>query len=146
MLPKHHIILYSNYVKRVIRVILSQMHQYFQLYPSLMLKSLFIPYQLYSHILLSLMIVAFNSLTETSLAKKFNNFKSICDMVFEHDLIVTSLVVIAKVIGVQGRSLDLLGFNAKVVDLLVVEDLSFLVVCQVSHEELQCFSRGDRVL
>jgi hypothetical protein len=88
------------------------MHQYFQLYPRLMLKSLFISYQLYSHILLSFMIVAFNSLTETSLAKKFNNFKSICDMVFEHDLIVTSLVIIAKVIGVEGRSLNLLGFNA----------------------------------
>ena len=72
-----------------------------------MLKSFFVSDQLYCHILLSFVVEAFDSLTETSFAKKFNDFKSVCDMVLNYYLVVSSLIVIAKVIGMKRRTLDL---------------------------------------
>ena len=120
-----------------------QVHQDLQLYTSLMLKSFFVSDQLYGHILLSFVVEAFDSLTKTSFAKKFNDFKSVCDMVLNYYLVVSSLIVIAKVIGMKRRTLDLLGFNTKVVDLLVVENLSFFMVSQVAHEKFEGFSWSD---
>ena len=79
-----------------------QVHQYFQLDTSLMLESFLIPDQLNCHILLSFVIEAFDSLTEASLPQEFNDFKPVRDMIFKHYLIVSSLIVIAKVIRMEG--------------------------------------------
>jgi len=110
-----------------------------------MLKSFLISDQLYCHILLSFVIEAFDGLTETSLAQELNDFESVSYMILKYNLVVASLIVIAKVIRMEGGALDLLGFNAKVVDLLVVEDLSFLVVSQVTHEKFECLGWCDWV-
>ncbi len=79
-----------------------QVHQYFQLYTSLMLESFLIPDQLNCHILLSFVIEAFDSLTEASLPQEFNDFEPVRDMIFKHYLIVTSLIIIAKIIRMEG--------------------------------------------
>jgi hypothetical protein len=47
-------------------------------------------------------IEAFDSLTEASLPQEFNDFKPVRDMIFKHYLIVSSLIVIAKVIRMEG--------------------------------------------
>jgi hypothetical protein len=110
-----------------------------------MLKSFLVSDQLYCHILLSFVIEAFDGLTETSLAQEFNDFESVSYLILKYNLVVTSLIVVAKVIRMEGGALDLLCFNTKVVDLLVVKDLSFLVVSQVTHEKLECLGWCDWV-
>jgi hypothetical protein len=70
MLPEHHIILNPNYIERIIWIVLFKMHQYLKFHASLMLKPFFVSYQLYRHILISLMIEAFDCLTEAPLAKE----------------------------------------------------------------------------
>ena len=110
-----------------------------------MLKSLLVSDQLDRHILLSFVVETFNGLAKATLAKEFNNFEPVCYVVFKHNFVVASLIVITKVIGMKRGTLDLLGFNAKIVDLLMVKNLSFLMVSQVTHEQFKSFGWSDGI-
>ena len=57
-------------------------------------------------------------------------------MILENNLIVTSLVVIAKVVGLLRATSDLVGSKTKEVNLFVVQNLSLLIVCKLAHEKL----------
>jgi hypothetical protein len=51
------------------------------------------------------------------------------------NLIVTSIIVIAKVIRMQRGPFDLLGSEPQKVNKLVVQDLTLFMICEVVHEQ-----------
>lgn len=63
-----------------------------------MLKPLLIPDNLKRNHLLLLMVEAFNSLPKATTAKLVNNFKSIAEVITNHNVIVAAIVVIPIVI------------------------------------------------
>lgn len=56
-------------------------------------------------------------------------------MVLHRHLIVTAIVIKAKVVAQKGRCLNLRGFKAKEIHLLVVLNLDFLVICEAGVAE-----------
>lgn len=70
MFSKDGVVFGSYDVIYIFRVVFFEMHQNLQLYPSLMMKSLFVSDDFNSNDLISLIIVTFQSLTETALSKE----------------------------------------------------------------------------
>lgn len=143
MLPEDYIVLDSYDIVSVVRIALFQMHEYLELHAGLMLEALLVSDELYGHQFLRLVIEALECLAEAPLAQKLDHLEPKCDVVLEHHLVVASVVVEAKVVGMQGAPLDLLGPDTQEVDLLIVQDLSLLIVREVVHEQLQSLRRSD---
>ena len=80
--PKHARVLHSNDVHLVVGVILLQMLDYIQFDLRLMLEFVFVSDYLDCDNFLSLMVKAFESLAETTLAQKVQHFESEGEMVF----------------------------------------------------------------
>ena len=68
MLPKHAVVFDPDDVIGVLRIVISQMLQYFQLHLGLVLKPLFISNNFHSHDFACLVVHAPQSLPETTLA------------------------------------------------------------------------------
>jgi hypothetical protein len=62
-------------------------------------------------------------------------------MIFNNNLIISSLIIVTKVIRMKRRAFDFLGFNAEEVYLLVVKNFTFFMVSQMTHEEFKGFGR-----
>lgn len=77
MFPKYRVILDSDNIVNVIRIILLQVHKDLKLYSSLMVESFFVSDYLHSNELVSFIVIALNSLTKTTLTKKLKYFISI---------------------------------------------------------------------
>ena len=92
------------------------------------------------------MIQAFQSLPKTTLAKKFKNFKAEANVIFQYHIVVSSLIVIAIVVGMCRSSLDLFSIETEEVDLFVVKDFAFFIVSQVFQVKFQSLGRGQRKL
>ena len=97
----------SNYIVFVVWVSISQVRKDFDFNSGLILESRVILDNFYSNIVSVFMISSFKRLSEASLAELLNYFKSVSQMVLEHDVIVASFVVVAAVAVLQQTSFDL---------------------------------------
>lgn len=72
------------------------------------MEALLVPDDLNRYELTCLVVVTFQSLTETTLAKELKYFISVSQMVLEHNLVVSPVVIIAIVVRLSRRSFYLL--------------------------------------
>ena len=123
MLSEVAVVLDLDDVVGVVWVLILQVLQYVQLDTCLMLISLLVLDNLDSHNLSSLVVQALQSLTKRSFAKEIDHFESKAEMVMQHHLVVSVLVVIPIVV-VPARCLAmdfvLKSLVPNVVDLAVV--------------------------
>lgn len=146
MLPEHAVIFYADDVVCVLGVVISQVLQNLQLDLSLVLKSLFVPNNFYSHDFAGLVVHAPKCLPETALAQKVDHFEAISDVVLQDHIIIALVIIKPKVVLVERGALDLLGVQAQKVNLFVVQDFALLVVSQLVHKVLQGLRSADRKL
>ena len=111
MLPENHIVLDPNDVVGVILIEFLQMHQYLKLNTCLVLEALFVSNQFDGNTLLGFMVKALNGLTETTLTKEFNNFEPVSDVILHDNFVISSLIIITKVIWLHRRASYLLRAN-----------------------------------
>jgi len=109
VLPEHHIVLNADDVEGIIWVVLLKVHQDLKLYSCLVLETLLISDQLNRDVLLGFVVEAFDSLPERAFPKELEDLKPVGNLVPYDYLIVTSIIIIAKVIRMQGGPFDLLG-------------------------------------
>lgn len=111
MLPEHAVVFYPNNIVSVIWVIIFEMEQNLELNSCLMLELLLISNNLNSNYLSRLMINALERLSKRPFTQKVNDLEPIRNMVLQHDIIVSSLIIIAEIILLSFRPFDLLGPN-----------------------------------
>ena len=92
------------------------------------------------------MVVAFQGLAERAFPQQIDDFVTISDLVFHYGSVIAFIVVIAKILLVEGRAFEFNGFFSDVVNLPIIKNFAFLKICQLVHEELQGFPRANRVL
>jgi hypothetical protein len=63
-----------------------------------MMKPFLVSYYLYCYKLIGLVVIAFKGLTKAALAEEFNDFISVAHMIFEHYLIISSIIVESVVV------------------------------------------------
>ena len=103
MRPEGTVVLNADDVVRVIRVVVSQMLEYLQLNSRLVLKLLLVTYYLNSHELSCFMVNCLQCLTKRTFAEEVDDFEPIRDLVTQHHVVVSAVVVEAKV--------ELVAFN-----------------------------------
>jgi len=79
---KHAVVFYSDDVVRVVGVVVFQVEQDVQLHASLVLKTLFVSYNLYRNDLACFVVFALQGLAERSFAEELEHFVSEIDLVF----------------------------------------------------------------
>lgn len=146
MLSKYCVVLDSDYIVYIVRIVIFQILKNLKFYACLMMESLFVSYDLYCNKLIGFIIIAFQCLAKTTLSKKVQDFISIGKMISQNYRIISSVIVIAIVMGQKRRTFNLLSIQAKEVNLLLFQDFPFLIVCQIVNKEFKCFARSYRVL
>lgn len=94
MLSKYTVVFNLYNIVRVVWVLVFEMLQNFELDSSLVPELLLVPDYLNTHNLFVLVVVAPQSLAETTLAKEANDFISESNMVSEYYFVVTILIII----------------------------------------------------
>lgn len=136
MLPEHAVVLDPNDVVCIFGVVLFQVQKDLKLYSCLMLELLFVPDDLDGNNFASFVIHTLESLPKGSLTQEVNNLESISNLVFEHYVVVTSLVIVAAVVLMLLASFDLLCPDTKEVACLVVQDLTLLILSEARSLEI----------
>ncbi len=94
---------------------------------------------------LVLVVKALQGLAEATRSKLVQDFKSEGQVVLHDDLVVTTLIVEAEVVAKERARLDLVCLQTQKVDLLVVLNLNFFVICHtLVLEKMQGLARRHR--
>lgn len=130
MFAEDFIVKNAHYIVFIVSIFLLEKAKQFKLNSGLMLEPLLVPDHFNGHHLLRFVIETFQSLPETARPQLIKHLKSVSQMVFRHDLIVTSLVIVTVVVP-QKR----LGFNFRRTqpqkeDLWVIQNFNFFIVSQ----------------
>ena len=131
MLSEVAVVLDLDDVVGVIWVLILQVLQYVQLDTCLVLIPFLVLDDLDGDNLPSLVVQALQSLTKRSLTKEVDHLKSKAEMVMQHHLVVSVLVVIAIVVVPAGRlamHFVLQRLVPNIVNLAVVQQLSLLII------------------
>lgn len=108
VLAEYEVVLDHDDVVSIIRVILLEVLEDLQFHSSLVLELFLVPDELHSDQLVGLVVQTLNGLAEAPFPEELEDLKSETNVVFQDDLVVPSFIVIAIVVGVLGRPLDLL--------------------------------------
>ena len=113
MVSEDAVVFDLNNIVLVVWVMLLQMLQNSQLHSCLMLVSLFILDDLDCYDLACLVVKALNGLSKTAFAQEVKHLEAVVQMILEHDMVVTLVVIIAIVMQF-GRSFafDFLSLKA----------------------------------
>ena len=133
MLSEDLIVYYSHYVIIVVSVLFFEELQNFEFDTSLVLKALFVADNFNGHILLRLVIEALDGLAEAASAKHVNNLKSIANVVVHHDLVISTVIIVAKVVLQERAPFDFLGTFTHVVNLRILLNLNSFIICEVTR-------------
>lgn len=111
---------------------------------SLVLVSLFILDDLDRHNLIGLVVQTLERLSKAALSQEVDNLVPIVNMVLHDDLVVTILVIVARIVQLSRRhSIDFVSIQAQKVHLLVVKKLCLLKVSHAVFESLECLSHSQ---
>ena len=127
MFSKLKVVLHSNNVMLVMRILVFEMLKYFDFYSCLMKKLFLVSHDFNSDVLIVLMIKAFQTLSKASGPKFWSNFVSIGNMIFQY-YIVVALLISVTVIFFKQRALNLLCLQTKKINLLIVHYFTLLIV------------------
>lgn len=128
MISKHKRFFDSNDVIIVLRIIISQMCKHIHFNISLIVKLLLVSNNLQSNKLFVLMIETFQSLSKAAFSKRRYNFESKGDVVLEHYVIVTSLIIISIIKFIPDSCIDFLCFLANEVNFFVIKNFSLFMI------------------
>jgi hypothetical protein len=106
MVPENAVVLNLNDVVLVFRVVLLEVLQNVKLDACLMLVSLLIFDDFDGHDLSCFMVEAPQSLAKATLSDEVDHFESVVDVILQHYVVVTILVIVATVVQL-GRVLAL---------------------------------------
>lgn len=146
MFSEHDTLFDPNNIMLIIGVVISEMFEDLNLHSCLMLKLLLVPDDLHCHHFFLLMIKALQSLSKTSWSKWFKYFKPICDVILICNFVITPIIIISIVMCLKWRALYLIWFKSKEEDLLIIQDLTFLIIRELTHITLESFTCCDREL
>ena len=107
MLAEDRIVVHPHNIVLIILILQFKVAKKTEFDACLMLEALLVADDLDGDYSLTLVIVAFECLTETTRAQFVHDFEAIREMVLHHDLIVTSLIIKPEVVSKQRRCLDL---------------------------------------
>ena len=93
-----------------------------------------------------LIVIAFECLAETAFSNKLLYLITIANMILDNHLVITLVIIIAEIELIICIALDLWGVQTEVVDLRVVKDLKFFIVCEIIFEQFQCLLSRNRIL
>lgn len=127
MLPEHAVVFDPNDVVGIIWVVLFEMQQYFQLDASLVLELLFISDDLQGNDFFGLVVDALECLPKGALTEEVQDLEPVSNMILQDDAVIASFVIIAEIVLLLSRALDLLGSDAQEVALSVIEDFTLFV-------------------
>lgn len=108
VLAKHYVVFHADDVAFVLRIIVSQVLQNLNLDCRLVVEAFLVTNDLECNELTLLVVKHTQSLPETALAEEIDHLIAICDVIFEHNLVVATFVVVSVVVLLQWRALDLL--------------------------------------
>ena len=97
MLSKKQIVEDSDHIVLIMHIIIIQIFQDFELDSSLVLELFLVSDYFESHLLLCLVIEAFDCLSKAALSQEFKYFVSVAQVVVKDDLVVALLIVISMV-------------------------------------------------
>lgn len=140
MLSKNKIVLHSNNVVFVFRIVILKVLKYFYLYPCLMMKFLLISHDFHCYIFIMLMVKAFQALSKTPWTQRTCDFISIGYMIFQNNIVVSFIIIISKIILKQS-SFYLVRLKTKKVYLLIVHYFCLFIICDVRSK---CFKNLRR--
>lgn len=67
----------------------------------MILEFLFVPYDLYSYFLAVGMIKASQRLSKTAGAESLQHFESVADVILEHSLIISIIIIVAVIVDIH---------------------------------------------
>lgn len=117
MLSEDHEVLHVYDVHGIVSIVLFQELEDLELDPRLVVVLLLVLDDLQSYELLPLVVKALDCLAEATLPQKGMHLITVADVISDHHLIVTLVVIVPIVVVVLVRALDFLGALADVVNL-----------------------------
>ena len=121
MLSENHVVVQMDHIHDILRVVLFQKLEDFELNSGLVIVLLLVFDNLDGDINSSLVIETFQSSSKRALPQERLNFKSEPNMVICDDLIIAFFIIIPKIVLKLGATLDLLSsWGTNKVDLRVV--------------------------
>lgn len=125
------------------------MVEYAYFFLRLPVEAFLVAYHFESDVLVGLVVVRLDDLSEATLPDDFEHFVPVSDVVVWDVNVGTLLVVVFAIIGVSDHSGPFLGVDSDEVDLRIVEDLEVFVRRQFVHVELHdlfgCRNKGFRL-
>ena len=147
VVPENAVILYLNDVILIFLVLFLEVLEDAKLDTCLMLVSLLIFDNLHGNDFSCFVVQALQSLAKAAPSKEVKHFESVVDVIFEHNVVVSILVVVAIVVQLcRCHTLDLDSIKAQEVYFLKVEQLCFLKVCYSVFIQLQSLAHCEREL
>ena len=144
MLPKCFVVNNSHNIVLISRVFPVQVLQYLQLHTRLVLKSGFASDNFDRNDIAQLMVEAFDRLSERPTPQSVQHFIPIPDVVFHHNFIVTSVIIVAKIVLFLSRSIYLGRTAPQVVNQCITLDFDRLVISQFTCLLKQCLVARHR--
>lgn len=115
--------------------------QNFKLHTCLILKPFFVADNLDSHHLVFFVVKAFKCLPKTATADFVNDFVSESQLIFHHNLVIPSVVVITEVMIILARTLNLRGSEAEEKNFSIILDFYLFIIGQsLAVVQTQCLS------
>jgi len=130
MVPENAMIFDLDDVILILRVLLLEVLEDAKLDTCLVLVSLLVFDDFDGNNLACFVVQALQSLAKAAPSEKVKNLESVIDVIFEHHIVVTVLVVVSIVVQLSRRlALYFYSIESQEVDFLKVEQLSFLKIC-----------------
>ena len=131
----------SDDVVVVVLVSIFEVLQNFEFHSCLVLKPFLVSNNLDSHHLVFFMVKAFKCLSKAATADFINHFVSKSQLVFQHNLVISPVVIIAKIMIVLTRPLNLRGSETKEEYFSIILDFYFFIISQsLAVVQTQCLS------
>lgn len=144
-MSKHKCFFDSNNIISVQRIIISQMGEHIHLNIRLIIKLLLVPNDLQSNKLLGLVIKHSQSLAKGSLPNRANYLISVPNMILEDHKVISSLVIIPKIMLMPYSSIYFLCLMPNKPDFLEIKYFALLVVGKYGLESSNSGSRFERI-
>jgi hypothetical protein len=136
MLSKDAVVFDSDDVVYIIRVVLSQVIEDVKFNSSLVMKSLLVSDDLDGDLFICLVVTAFKGLSKAALAQEIENLIPVDQVILQHNLVVTSVIIVTIIVLKLRRCPNLGGIQPKEIDLAVVNYLGSLILGQIIRIEL----------
>jgi len=145
MASEYLVVVDADDVVVIVLVPVFEVLQDFKFDAGLMLKALLVADDFDGYHLLLDVVEAFEGLAETTAANLVEHFIAICKVIFQHYQVVSSFVIVSKVVAIKIRAFDLGSCKSEEKNFRIILYLNFLIVSHsVGLELLKSVSVAHR--